>query len=173
MLTACYPATSQEQKPWHCRGTLGRQQRTPLVAMVATHTLSTSLPSVAALDRSASFPAVASGAGSDVEEGGPPPLKKARSEPLEDYSSCGAATKGASSMGQKVGILPCHPEVRKVQGVVPSLLAGREEDCSRESTGQGGHQWYEDTGRLLQSQVTHHEAPPPRPPLVLPKASCQ
>ena len=139
---------------------MGRQQHTPLVAMVTTHTLFSSLPSVAALDCSASSPAVASGGGSEGEEGGPPPLKKARSEPVEDYSSFGAATKAASSTGQKVGIPPCHPEVRKVQGVVPSLLAGREEDCSRESTGQGGHQRYEDTGCFLQSQVTRQRSHP-------------
>lgn len=62
------------------------------------------------LDRSASSDAGSNDPGRGGDEGSPPPLKKARSEPVEDYSLCGAVAKGPSSTSQKVGVTPGVPQ---------------------------------------------------------------
>lgn len=115
--------------------------------------LSSSLPSVGSLDRSISTPAGGSGPGGGGAEGEPPPLKKARSDPLEDYSMC--SVKVPSSSAHKVRLPQLTGDRHFVTSRVNECafplhaLAGWQEDRSGASTGQGGHTWHEDTGEVL------------------------
>ena len=72
------------------------------------------------LDRSVSSPSRGSGLEGGGAEDDPPPLKKARSEPLEDYSKCGVTTKAPSSSAQKV----CLPRLANGRHLVHDLKGG-------------------------------------------------